>query len=91
MGAIATRRKLSTTVSPEAYEYLEELVSAGTVASLAEAVDSVVQEVRRREQRSRLESDTTAYFARLPRRAREEESRLAAALGSAADEVDFSA
>jgi mRNA-degrading endonuclease toxin of MazEF toxin-antitoxin module/Arc/MetJ-type ribon-helix-helix transcriptional regulator len=67
------RRKVSTTISPEAYEFLRRLVESGRAATLAEAVDQVVRRARRTENRSRLEQATAAYFARLSRAAAQEE------------------
>lgn len=89
MAAGGRRQKLSTTVAPEAYAYLESLVDAGRAESLAEAVDSVIERARRAENRARLERDTANYFARLSGRAAREEARLEAALGHLVDEVSF--
>jgi hypothetical protein len=83
------RRKVSTTISAEAYEFLRRLVESGGAASLAEAVDQVVLRARRTESRSRLEQATAAYFARLSRAAAQEEKKLGLALGQSADEVRF--
>jgi hypothetical protein len=89
VAANGRRQKLSTTVAPEAYAYLESLVKAGRAASLAEAVDGVIERARRAENRARLQRDTEAYFARLSGRAAREEARLEASLGQLADEVSF--
>ena len=83
------RRKVSTTISAEAYEFLRRLVESGRAASLAEAVDQVVRRARRAENRSRMEQATAAYFARLSRAAAQEEKKLGLALGQSADEVSF--
>ena len=83
------RQKLSTTVSPEAYAYLQTLVATGAAASLAEAVDRAIAQAQRAENRARLARDTAAYFARLPRKAARDEERLEKALGQATAEVDF--
>ena len=45
------REKLSTTVSAETYQFLQEMVDQGEAANLAEAVDSVVTRIRRLENR----------------------------------------
>jgi Arc/MetJ-type ribon-helix-helix transcriptional regulator len=83
------RRKVSTTISAEAYEFLRRLVESGRAASLAEAVDQVVQRAQRTENRSRLEQATAAYFARLSPAAAQEEKKLGLALGQSADEVSI--
>jgi len=83
------RRKVSTTISPEAYEFLRRLVESGQAASLAEAVDQVVLCARRAESRSRLEQATAAYFARLSQPAAQEEKKLGLALRQSGDEVSF--
>ena len=83
------RRKVSTTISPEAFEFLRRLVESGRAASLAEAVDQVVKRARRTENRSRLEQATAAYFARLSPAAAQEEKKLGLAVGQVADEVRF--
>jgi len=83
------RRKVSTTVSPETQAYLDEMISRGSAASLAEALDRLVAEARRWEQRIKLERDTAAYFDSLPEPIRAEEARLGRALASAASELDF--
>jgi Arc/MetJ-type ribon-helix-helix transcriptional regulator len=83
------RRKVSTTISAEAYEFLRRLVESGRAATLAEAVDQVVQRARQTENRSRLEQATAAYFARLSPAAAQEEKKLGLALGQLGDEVRF--
>ena len=82
-------RKISTTISAEAYEFLRRLVESGRAASLAEAVDQVALRARQTENRSRLEQATAAYFARLSHAAAQEEEELGLALGKAADEVNL--
>lgn len=89
MKAALQRRKISTTVSPQTHRYLGQLVKSGRAATLAEAVDLLAARAQQAEQRIRLEQDTAAYFARLPRRAQTEEARLEAALASSVDEVNF--
>lgn len=83
------RRKVSTTISAEAYEFLRRSVESGKAASLAEAVDQVVLRVRRTENWSRLEQATAAYFARLSRAAAREEKKLGLALGQSVHELSF--
>ena len=83
------RRKISTTISADAYEFLRHLVDTGRAATLAEAVDQVALRARQTENRSRLEQATSAYFARLPHAAAQEEEKLGLSLGKAVDEVNF--
>lgn len=83
------RRKVSTTISAEAYEFLQRLVESGRAATMAEAVDKVVKQARRSDNRLRLEQATTAYFAGLSRDAARAEKELGLALGQSGDEVSF--
>ena len=83
------RHKVSTTVAPESLAYLKSLIKRGKARNLAQAVDLAVSRARRVENRARLESDTAAYFARLPARARKEEARLEALLDQGLDDIDF--
>src|SRR5262249_17384341 len=78
-----TRKKLSTTVSPETYEFLQNMVSEGEVASLAEGLDTVVARIRRLENRDRLAAATMTYFEQLDPIAAREEDRLSMDIGSA--------
>lgn len=84
-----SRQKLSTTVSPESYEYLESLIRTGKAQTLAEAVDRAVECMRRLDNRLRLERDTALYFNTLSAEAAGEEADLAAALSDAAGQVTF--
>jgi hypothetical protein len=77
------REKLSTTVSPETYEFLQDMVSEGEVASLAEALDTLVARIRRLENRERLAAATTTYFEQLDPIAAREEDDLSKRMGSA--------
>jgi len=90
------RQKLSTTVSAESYEYLQQLVLSRKARSLAHAVDYAVAHVRRAENRKQLEESTAAYFAHLhaKKNARNtvratEEKKLEAVLSGVIDEVNF--
>jgi hypothetical protein len=83
------REKLSTTVSAETYRFLQEMVDQGEVASLAEAVDAVVDRIRRLENRRRLADATTRYFEQLDPKAEAEEHALAEGLSAAAGAIDF--
>lgn len=83
------RPKLSTTIAPENYAYLQELVERGSARNLAEAVDDAVDRLRTLENRARLERDTAAYFERLTGKAGREEARLESAVASIVDEISF--
>jgi hypothetical protein len=76
------RKKLSTTVSPETYEFLQKMVSEGEVASLAEALDAVVARIRRLENRKRLAAATTTYFEQLDPKAAREEQEISQGMGT---------
>jgi hypothetical protein len=84
-----TRKKISTTVSPETLRYLEELIDRGEAYTLAEAIDLLVERLRSAENRERLERDTAAYFDQLSPEAAKEEGSLGAALASSARGTDF--
>lgn len=86
--ARSNRQKISTTVAPETFAYLERLVSSGTADTLADAVDLVVGRLRAIETRERLERDTAAYFDEMPEEEAAEERRLAALLAGGARKVD---
>jgi H2-forming N5,N10-methylenetetrahydromethanopterin dehydrogenase-like enzyme len=82
------RLKISTTVAPETHEYLAGLVERGQAASMAEALDQTVLRVRNADSMELLERDTAAYFRALSDSAAKEESRLEAAVGQLADEIN---
>lgn len=83
------RTKLSTTVAPETSQYLEQMVRSGSVANLAEAVDTVVSRVRRLENRRRLSLATRRYFEGLSPEAVSEENELGRNMASASAGIDF--
>lgn len=89
MSASKPRAKLSTTIAPENYSYLQELVKNGRAKSIAGAVDEALEKVRRLENRLRLEHDTAAYFERLTGKAARGEARLESAVASVIDEISF--
>jgi hypothetical protein len=84
-----TREKLSTTVSAETHEFLQQMVDRGEVATLAEALDAVVARIRELENRRRLALATTQYFEQLGSKAASEEESLAQDLSTAAGTVDY--
>ena len=83
------RAKLSTTVSRDTYQYLEQKVASGQAATIAEAVDRSILTVRQLENRERLALATASYFDHLEPRAAAEENSLARDLASAGAEIDF--
>jgi hypothetical protein len=85
------REKLSTTVSAETHRFLQEMIEQGEVASLAEAVDAVVDRIKRIENRRRLANATAKYFAQLPAQAEAEEQEIGQDLSAAAGAIDFDA
>jgi hypothetical protein len=89
MPARNRRPKLSTTIAPENRAFLKSLIKRGKAANLAEAVDSLVTEARRAENRRRLDEATAAFYAALSGGALKAEQELELAVGSAASRVDF--
>ena len=83
------RQKISTTISPDTLAYLERIIDSGEAASLAEAIDIVIERLRAVENRNRLERDTAAYFDSLAPEEAAEEDRLATALSQSARGIDF--
>ena len=86
---MARRQKISTTIAPRSYAYLQNLIALGKARNLAEAIDLALYRLRRAESRSRLERATAAYFENLPAEAAREESDLATALDGRANEIGF--
>jgi hypothetical protein len=83
------RQKISTTISPSALSYLEELIQGGRARTLAEAIDLAIERLLVYENRERLANDTAAYFANLTDEEAAEERRLEAALSNSAAGIDF--
>jgi Arc/MetJ-type ribon-helix-helix transcriptional regulator len=84
-----TRQKISTTISSQAFSYLEQLIESGEARTLAEAIDLAIQRLLAHENRERLARDTAAYFANLTEEEAAEEQRLEAALSQSAVGIDF--
>ncbi|MBS1851875.1 MAG: hypothetical protein JST79_13255 [Acidobacteria bacterium] len=82
------RQKISTTISPAALAYFEQIIASGEAQTLAEAIDLSVERLRTYENRERLESDTADYFARLSPEALAEETSLGNALSQSASGID---
>lgn len=83
------RQKLSTTIAPESYEYLQQQIESGRANTLADAIDNLVVTVRRWENRIRLERETAAYFQGLSGDALTSERELESALFESAATVNF--
>jgi hypothetical protein len=83
------RQKISTTIAPETYDYLDSLVDQKQARTLAEAIDLVVARLALLENQQRLERDTAAYFANLTEEEASEERRLETALSHGAQGIDF--
>ena len=84
-----TRQKISTTISPATFSYLEQLIKRGEARTLAEAIDLVVQQLLVYENRESLANDTAAYFANMTDEEATAEQRLEAALAQSAVGIDF--
>jgi len=91
MGTVArlSRQKISTTISPATFSYLQLLIEKKEVQNLAEAIDLAIERLRVFENRERLERDTAAYFDSMSPEETAEEKRLATALSQAARGIDF--
>ncbi len=72
------RRKISTTVSPEGYALLRDLIRAGKARNLAQALDLVLSEIRSLENRRKLARGTLRYYKSASQAAIDEENALAA-------------
>lgn len=73
------RVRVSTTIAPEAYETLERMIASGRARTLAQAIDVALEEVRRDENRARLEKMMSAYYENGSPEATDEENEIAAA------------
>src|ERR1700747_1343809 len=58
----ARRKKISTTVAAESYAFLQKLIEDGNANTLAEAVDLVLDEARRIDNRERLDRMTAEGY-----------------------------
>ena len=77
------RQKISTTISPRTFAYLDELIRKGEARTLAEAFDLAIERLLAHENRDRLARDTAAYFDGMsPEQAAEEERRRVWRYGS---------
>jgi hypothetical protein len=86
---MARRKKLSTTISPEGYAFLRALIRSKKAENLAQALDYVLDEVRRADNRARLEAATTAYYDSLTPEEIEEDNRIVASFASTAGKINL--
>jgi hypothetical protein len=84
---MARRKKVSTTISPESYAFLRALIRSRKAENLAQALDYVLDEMRRAENRARLEAATAAYYDNASQEAIDEENQIAADFASLGAEV----
>jgi hypothetical protein len=80
------RKKVSTTISPESYAFLRGLIRSGKAENLAQALDLVLDEIRRADNRARLERATAAYYDNLTAEEIQEENELGRII-SASNEI----
>jgi len=85
---MSRRKKLSTTVSPEGYAFLRGMIRAGKADNLAQAVDLVLAEFRRIENRRKLAQATAQYYEGASQAAIDEENSLAVAFDATAGEIN---
>jgi hypothetical protein len=81
------RQKVSTTISPDGYAQLVGLIRSGKAANLAQAMDLVLAEFHRTENRRKLEQATAHYYEQASQEAIDEENGLAAAFEVTAGEI----
>jgi hypothetical protein len=83
------RQKISTTISPYTFSYLDGLIQRGEAHNLAGALDLAIDRLLVYENRERLANDTAAYFANMSKEEAAAEQQLEAALCQSASEVNF--
>lgn len=86
---MARRKKISTTISPEAYGALNEMIRSGQAKNLAEALDRILAALARQQNRERLEQMTADYYNNASQEVIEEENEVADFLVRAAAAVIF--
>lgn len=85
----ARRQKISTTVAAESYAFLNRLIKERKAGNLAEAIDLVLDEARRLDNRDRLERATAAYYEEMSPEERAEDAALEAALTQSVAQVNL--
>ncbi|HTV60378.1 MAG TPA: hypothetical protein VMJ93_16010 [Verrucomicrobiae bacterium] len=86
---MARRKKISTTISPEAFAALNEMIRSGRAKNLAEALDHVLAALARQQNRERLERATAEYYSSASREVIDEENELAAGLAASVPDLLF--
>ncbi len=84
-----SRQKISTTISPQTFSYLDGLIQRGDAHILAEALDLAIERLLVYENRERLANDTAAYFENMSEEEAAEERQLEAALCQSTSEINF--
>ena len=83
----ARRKKISTTVAAESYGFLQKLIKGGKANTLAEAVDLVLDEARRIDNRKRLDRMTAEGYENMSSEAMAENKELEQALTRSVGEM----
>jgi hypothetical protein len=83
----ARRKKISTTVAAESYGFLQRLIKDGKANTLAEAVDSVLDEARRIDNRERLDRMTAEAYENMSSEEMAENKELEQALTQSIGEM----
>lgn len=83
----ARRKKISTTVAAESYAFLQRLIKDGKANTLAEAVDLVLDEARRIDNRERLDLMTAEAYENMSAEAMAENKELEQALTQSVGEM----
>lgn len=83
------RQKISTTISPRSFEYLNRQIREGRVQTLAEALDMALEQLLTYENRERLAADTEAYFNNMTDEEAAEERQLEAAISQGGRGINF--
>ncbi len=86
---MARRKKVSTTISPEGYAFLRALIRSKKAQNLAQALDYVLDEIRRADNRARLEAATKAYFDSLTPEEIEEDDQIVASFTGTAGNINL--
>ena len=86
-GPDARRKKISTTVAAESFGFLQKLIEEGKANTLAEAVDLVLDEARRIDNRDRLDRMTAEAYENMSSEAIAESKELEQALTQSVGEM----
>ncbi len=83
------RPKISTTIAPENHAFLERLVADGKAGNLAEAIDLVLEEAQRIDNRERLERMTAEGYESMSPEAIAETGELEEALTRSVGDINL--